>query len=124
MGQKNIRITVNNVDEKGKLTIAPAQPHLDGMVVATLTDPDGVESITDWKWASATSTGGMFGEHSVLDGATMGYFIPEDDDNLVGKFLWAMVEYRDGASVEDGPVTAMDERNDDPEWICIRHHRR
>ena len=64
MGEKNIRITVNNVDEKGKLTIAPAQPHLDGMVVATLTDPDGVESITDWKWASATSTGGMFGDHS------------------------------------------------------------
>ena len=39
MGQKNIRITVNDVDETGKLTVAPAQPHLGGMVVATLTDP-------------------------------------------------------------------------------------
>ena len=26
-----------------------------------------------------------------------------------------MVEYRDGASVEDDPVTALDERNDDPD---------
>ena len=31
-----------------------------------------------------------------------------------GQFLWAMVDYRDGASVEDDPVTVLDERNDNP----------
>ena len=51
-GQKNVRITVNNVEEAGNLTVTPAQPSLGGMVVATLTDPDGVESVTDWNWYS------------------------------------------------------------------------
>ena len=32
----------------------------------------------------------------------------------VGDFLWARVSYRDGSSVMDDPVTALDERNDDP----------
>ena len=33
-----------------------------------------------------------------------------------GRFVWAMVEYRDGASVMNDPVTALDERNDDPDY--------
>ena len=50
-GMKKVRITVMNVNEAGKLVLSPEQPH-DGMpVTATLTDPDGVEIITDWKWA-------------------------------------------------------------------------
>ena len=32
----------------------------------------------------------------------------------VGEYLWVRVDYRDGASVEDDPVTALDERNDNP----------
>ena len=38
---------------------------------------------------------------------------PKLDEKLVGRFLWAIVSYRDGASVEDDPVTLLDERNDD-----------
>ena len=54
-GTRNVRITVNNVNEAGKLVLMPEEPH-DGMAVtATLTDPDGVEYITDWKWVA---TGG------------------------------------------------------------------
>ena len=123
-GSKTVRITVLNVDEDGELTLSPAQPHHGSSIVATLTDPDGVESITEWKWASATTTETEFDiDNNVTDsdpatveliaGATMGTYMP-DDDSVVGKFLWAMVEYRDGASVEDDPVTAHDERNDDP----------
>ena len=29
--------------------------------------------------------------------------------------MWTMVDYRDGYSMEDDPVTALDERNDDPD---------
>ena len=32
-----------------------------------------------------------------------------------GRFVWAIVDYRDGASSVDDPVTVLDERNDDPE---------
>ena len=31
-----------------------------------------------------------------------------------GRFVWAMVEYRDGAACVDDPVTVLDERNDNP----------
>ena len=49
-GTKDVRITVMNVDEKGSLELTPADPDSGMPVMATLTDPDGVEYITDWKW--------------------------------------------------------------------------
>ena len=55
MGMKNVRITVMNVDEPGKLVLSPEQPHAGMPVTAELTDPDGVEIITDWKWAESSS---------------------------------------------------------------------
>ena len=56
-GMKNVRITVMNVNEAGKLVLSPKQPHAGMSVTATLTDPDGVEIITDWKWAETGSRG-------------------------------------------------------------------
>ena len=125
MGERKLRITVLNVDEKGKLTLSPAQPHVGGTVTAVLTDPDcdpgcGT-TITDWDWIATTTSeipsGYDFATASTTDiivNTTDRYMIrPKLDEGLVGKFLWAMVSYRDGASVEDDPVTLMDERNDD-----------
>ena len=111
-GTKNVRITVNNVNEMGKLVLTPEQPD-DGMrVVAVLTDPDGVESITDVKWASANSSAiTSFGEAKLMPGDTT---LEIPGKGQVGYFLWAMVDYRDGYSMENDPVTALDERNDDP----------
>ena len=117
-GQKNIRITVNNVDETGKLTVTPAQPHLGGMAVAALTDPDGVESITDWNWYAGPTNVRDAETTSLIPGATMNYYVPKGDA-IVGQFLWAEVAYRDGESVEDDPVTALDERNDAPEGAVL-----
>ena len=128
MGTKNVRVTVMNVDEAGKLVLSPKQPD-DGMpVIATITDPDGVVSITNWSWATATSTR-VVGDTTangasdanndgandvgpawtVIEEATASEYKPE-----AGRFVWAMVEYRDGHSVENDPFTALDERNDDP----------
>ena len=110
-GIKNVRITVMNVNEMGKLVLTPEQPD-DGMpVMAVLTDPDGVESITDVKWASATSRVASFGDATLMPGATT---LEIPGKGQVGKFLWAMVDYRDGYSMENDPVTALDERNDGP----------
>ena len=128
MGTKNVRVSVMNVDEMGKLVLSPEQPD-DGMpVIATVTDPDGIVSITNWSWATATSTR-VVGDTTatgasdanndgandvgpawtVISEATASEYKPE-----AGRFVWAMVEYRDGHSVENDPVTALDERNDDP----------
>ena len=104
MGEKAVRITVMNVNETGELTLSPDQPD-DGMpVIATLTDPDGVIQIANWKWF-ATSTRD-FSEAQEVSGATMSKHTGD-----VGEFLWAMVEYRDGASIVDDVVTVLDERN-------------
>ena len=108
-GTKNVRITVKNVNEAGKLVLSPEQPH-DGMpVTATLTDPDGVEIITNWKWAKTSSRVTEFPDI----GEDIYFTTNEYTRTAVGRFVWAMVDYRDGASVDDDPVTALDERNDD-----------
>ena len=49
----------------------------------------------------------------VIDGLAMGA-TTDEHTGKVGNFVWAMVDYRDGFSVEDDPITALDERNDNP----------
>ena len=115
--EKSVRITVLNVDEAGTLTLLPEQPIEGSPVTAVLTDPDGVVSITDWEWF-ATSTSSRAGAVRVSGASASEY------TGSVGNFIWARVRYRDGASVEDDPVTALDERNDDPATdAVIEQHR-
>ena len=126
-GQKSVRIHVRNVDEKGTLTLSPDQPHLGGTLTATLTDPDCDPNcdttITDWDWIATTTssieTGYDFESASTTDVIvnTTDSYTFEDlrDEGLIGKFIWVMVKYRDGSSVVDDPVTALDERNNDPD---------
>ena len=120
MGMKDVRITVNNVNEAGKLVLSPEQPDSGMPLIATVEDPDGVVTITNWKWAkSADSMVADFAaamgtddvdedeiEDGIIQEATTDRWTGE-----VGDFLWAMVEYRDGHNDDDDPVTATDERN-------------
>ena len=108
-GCKMVRIEVRNVPEDGMLTLMPTEPEKGDEVEAMLKDPDGEVVITDWKWAQNAASGGEFGGATPEMGATMYKFRGE-----LGNFVWAQVHYRDGASVVDHPVTALDERNDDP----------
>ena len=113
-GHKAVRIEVLNVQEDGMLVVEPAEPIEpeadDGVeITATLTDPDGEVIITDWKWANSTLSGQIFSEATPVNGQTTMTYKGE-----VGNFVWSQVHYRDGASVVDDPVTALDERNDDP----------
>ncbi len=134
-GSRAVRIQVTNVDEAGKLELLPEQPVLEdeqgmvGQIMANLTDydgimtdPDGVQTITSWRWyrtdndvavtvtvqadgtleVTPTDAGPLAGENTGV------YTIKEGD---VGKFLHARVTYRDGASIEDDPVTDVDERD-------------
>ena len=133
-GTKNVRITVMNVDEPGKLVLTPEQPHDGAPVTATLTDDDGVEIITNWTWYTAATRFTKVGtdtsairdaDGNIKTGVTP---VPGATTNehtgAVGQFLWAEVDYRDGKSVEDDPVTALDERNDDPGTdTATEHHK-
>ena len=115
-GTKNVRITVMNVDEMGKLELTPMEPDSGMPVMATLTDPDGVEYITDWKWYEIGSRIDDFpttdaDKDGMIDGLAMGA-TTDEHTGKVGNFVWAMADYRDGYSMEDDPTTALDERND------------
>ena len=110
VGCKMVRIEVQNVQEDGMLTLMPTEPEEGDEVEAMLTDPDGEVVITDWKWAQNPASGGEFGGATPKMGATMYKFRGE-----LGKFVWAQVHYRDGASAVNDLVTALDERNDDPD---------
>ena len=118
-GMKKVRITVMNVNEAGALVLSPEQPHAGMPVTATLTDPDGVEIITDWKWAEITSRVNEFPGNLVKV-----YSTTDEHTGSVGTFVWAMVDYRDGHSVDDDPVTALDERNNDPGTDAVTEHHK
>ena len=49
VAEKDVRVRVLNVNEKGSLSITPEQPVAGSAVVAVLTDPDGINSVTDWR---------------------------------------------------------------------------
>ena len=96
-------------------------------MTATLTDPDGVVTITNWKWAATDAMAEDFntamGTDSDVEGQCEANIIAAATTNMavgdVGDFLWAMVEYRDGYSMVDDPFTALDERNYDDEAALI-----
>ena len=120
MGQQAVRITVMNAEEDGTLTLSPDDPNAGSPVEARITDPDSPDGVivTNWKWAATTGRVGGFGDATPIETATMYKYT-----GMQGEFLWAMVEYRDGASVEDDPVTVLDERNDDPDTEPVEQHK-
>ena len=51
-GSKSVRITVLNLDEKGKVSFSTDDPTDDAPLVATVDDPDGGVIYTNWIWFS------------------------------------------------------------------------
>ena len=117
-GEKDVRIKVSNVAEDGDLTLSPRQPEPDVLVVATLTDgdgimteADGVETIGTWRWhwtngevaytvdATTGAVSPTVDDANVIDGATTNSYTPNDAD--LGRYLYALVRYRDGQAPDD-----------------------
>ncbi len=47
---KNAKVNVTNVNEPGKITLSTVQPQVGVLVMATLSDPDGVVGTPSWTW--------------------------------------------------------------------------
>ena len=71
VGMKAVKVTVQNEDEDGVVTLSSAQPRAGIAVTATLTDPDGSISRLTWQW----SKGG-----DDIPGATSDTYVPTTDD--------------------------------------------
>ena len=87
IGVKAVKVTVQNQDEPGVVTLSSAQPRAGIAVTATLTDPDGSISRLTWQW----SKGGLD-----IPGATSDTYVPTTAD--VTAILVATASYTDGHS--------------------------
>ena len=85
-----VTITVNNVDEPGKVTLSWRQPQVGTELEAALTDPDGIVSGPTWQWSQADSKNGNYSD---ISGATSASYTPEASDT--DKFLRATASYTD-----------------------------
>ena len=90
-----VTIKVTDVDEDGTVSLMPSAARVNTEIIATLTDPDGSESITSWQWA--TSTDRMMGWNDI-PGANTDRYTPVADDE--GHYLQASVTYSDRHDVD------------------------
>ena len=92
-----VTITVNDLEEPGKVSLSWTRPQVSTALAATLTDPDGSISGTTWLWERSNNRS----DWSNITGATSASYTPVDDDK--GEYLQAKASYTDG---EDSGKTA------------------
>ena len=115
-GTRDVTVSVNNLDEVGKVTLSTIQPGIGQPVTAMLTDPDGGVSGARWQWHSANVEAGPY---APIHQATSATYTPKETvpDNPAtdineavtgdeGLYLRVTVTYRDAQSVDDNEGTA------------------
>ena len=114
-GEKNVEVTVTDVDDLGRIRLSMEQPGEDVLLMATLHDDD---ELTDkpgaatWQWAIGDSAGGTFED---IENATNADYQPDSDD--VAKYLRVTASYGSASNpktvskVSAHPVKARDLAN-------------
>ena len=110
-GTRDVKVTVENVDEGGTVTLNRTAPRDGVPVTATLTDPDGSISGLTWQWyrGEDIATGSLpttvcdadGDDNCLIDGAVSDSYTPTEGD--VGETLAAVAMYTDG----EGPMKSM-----------------
>ena len=112
-----ITITVNNVEEPGKVTLTWTRPQVDAEITASLTDPDGRISGETWQWQKSSTVQGGYED---IESATSYTYTPANVD--VGDYLRATVTYTDAlgsdqtANSAAGYVKPVPSPNDPPDF--------
>ena len=108
-GMMKVKVTVENADEDGVVTLSKTQPRVGIAVTASLTDPDGSISSLTWQWSN---------ESGDITDANSDTYTPVAGD--VGDTLTATASYTDGhgpsktAEADSANVVAVDTRNKAP----------
>ena len=110
-GTRDVTVSVNNLDEVGKVTLSTIQPGIGQPVTATLSDKDGGVSGARWQWHSANVEAGPY---APIHQATSATYTPKETvpDNPAtdineavtgdeGLYLRVTVTYRDPQSMDD-----------------------
>ena len=96
-GMRKVRVTVENAEEGGVVTLNKVQPRVGIPVMAMLEDPDGGISKLTWQWSiSAGAAETVLGD---ITDATSDTYTPKAGD--VGGTLTATASYFDGESASD-----------------------
>ena len=85
-----VTITVNNVEEAGKVSLTWTRPQVGAAITATLADPDGSISGTTWQWAKSTDQSNW----SHISSAISDTYTPVAGD--IGNYLRVTASYTDG----------------------------
>ena len=117
-GMKSVKVTVENAEEVGVVTLSKTQPRVGIAVTASLTDPDGSVSGRTWQW-SITGVGGQDATpNGDIEDANLATYTPKAGD--VGGTLTATASYTDGhdsgkaAFAASANAVAVDTRNRPP----------
>ena len=97
---KAVTVNIQNVEERGGVTLSAVQPQEGTRLSATLDDDDG-PSGTRWQWYRTSSQGST---GTAITSATSPAYTPEADD--VGRYLRAVASYDDGHG-DDKTATAV-----------------
>ena len=98
MDMVDVTVTVTNEEEMGTVTLSPTTARIDGMITATLSDPDlVVDSSVGWQWQKSMD---MASWMDITGANTNTYTAMATDE---GYYLRAYASYTDGF----GPGTAM-----------------
>ena len=104
-----LEITVEDVDEPGKVSLTQPQPQVGRSLVASLSDPDADVEDEKWRWARGSSADGPWTD---IDKSTSASRSPVADD--LGMYLQATVVYEDkfgtGKTVSMVSENAVEER--------------
>ena len=90
--EKAVTVNIQNVEERGTVTLSAVQPQEGTPLVATLADDDEPFGTT-WQWYRTSSRGST---GSAIDGATSDIYTPDSDD--LGRYLRVTASYDDGHS--------------------------
>ena len=86
-GMRAVKVTVENAEEAGMVTLNKVQPRVGIPVTASLTDPDGSVSRLTWQWTDGTNG---------IEGATSDTYTPTAEDLTGNVTLVAEASYTDG----------------------------
>ena len=100
MGMMDVTVTVTNEKEGGMVTLSPMSPLVGDVVMATVTDEDGMVTVETWEWARTMD---MADGWNVITGADMATYTATSDDD--GHYLQATATYTDGYGADSAMGT-------------------
>ena len=122
VGTMDVKVTVENANEDGMVTLSETQPRVGFAITADLEDADGGATGESWQWWRSTNNDPasediippdlatpLDSQWEMIEGAMSATYTPVEDDDVdesdVGRYLVAVVTYTDAHEPMDNTDT-------------------